>query len=265
MNTNELPAPEAEGDYDSTLQEAVHVAALSQFQKQCAAAYEKDPAFQGDSLLSQYKHRNGHWWAHGDKLIISDADVLRREVLREMHDSPPHAGHVGVKRTTKAIQRYYAWPSLIHDAEHWVQTCEGCQRNKASISKQAVLLQPLPVPKRKWGSVSMDHVTALPETTLALPEIALGNTAIAVVVDRLTKMTHLVPCKTSIDTQVLAKLLRHEIIRLRGLPYEFVSDHNARFTRNFMREVCRLLYIQQAMSTAYHSQTDGQTERANSA
>lgn len=108
----------------------------------------------------------------------------------------------------------------------------------------------------KWGSVSVDLITALPET-------ASGNTAIVVFVDRLTKMTHLAACKTSIGTQAFAKLLRHEVLRLHGLPYEFVSDRDGRFTSNFMREVCRLLNIQQAMSTAYHPQTDGQTERTN--
>ena len=102
----------------------------------------------------------------------------------------------------------------------------------------------------------MDLITALPET-------ASGNSAIVVFVDRLSKMTHLVPCKTSIGTQAFAKLLRREVIRLHGLPYEIVSDRDGRFTSQFMREVCRLLGVQQAMSTAYHPQTDGQTERAN--
>ena len=175
--------------------------------------------------------------------------------MREMNDSP-HAKHIGVKQTRKAIQRYHAWPSLTHDVENWVHTCEGCQRNKASTTKQAGLLQPLPVPKRQWGSVNMDLITALPET-------ALGNTAIVVFVNSLSTMTHLVACKTSIDTQAFAKLLRHEVIRLNGIPYEFVNERDARFTSNFMREVCWLPTIQQAMSTAYDPQTNDQTERAN--
>ena len=117
-------------------------------------------------------------------------------------------------------------------------------------------MQQLPIPKRKWGSVSMDLITALPET-------ASGNSAIVVFVDRLTKMIHLAACNTSIKTHAFAKLFRHEVLRLHGLPYEFVSDRDGRFTSNFMREVCRLLNIQQAMSTAYHPQSDGQTERTN--
>ena len=76
-------------------------------------------------------------------------------------------------------------------------------------------------------------------------------------------MTHLAACKTSIGTQAFAKLFRHEIFRLHGLPYEFASDRDGRFTSQFMREACRLLNIKQAMSTANHPQSDGQTERAN--
>ena len=76
-------------------------------------------------------------------------------------------------------------------------------------------------------------------------------------------MTHLAACKGSIDTQAFVKLLRHEVIRLHGLPYEFVSDRDARCTSNFLQEVCCLLIVKQAMSTAFHPQNDGQTERVN--
>ena len=76
-------------------------------------------------------------------------------------------------------------------------------------------------------------------------------------------MTHLAVCKTSVDTSAFGKLFRHEVIRLHRLPYEFVSDRDTRFTGNFSRAVCRLLNVKQAMSTAFHPQTDGQTERVN--
>ena len=74
---------------------------------------------------------------------------------------------------------------------------KGCQHNKSSNQAPAGLLQPLPIPTRKWGSVSMDRMTALPDT-------ASGNTVIVVFVDRLSKMTHLAACKTPIGTQPFA-------------------------------------------------------------
>ena len=80
----------------------------------------------------------------------------------------------------KAIEQFHCWPSLKDDVAQWVRTCAGCLCNKSTNRKQAGLLQPLPVPNRKWGSVSMDLITALPET-------ASGNTAIVVFVDRLIR------------------------------------------------------------------------------
>ena len=227
---------------------------LFDFQRRCAAAYHKDPACADGSYHKLYTERHGLWW-HGDKLVIPDADALRQYVLREMHDAPS-GGHFAIRKTKKSIERFYTWPALNTDVEDYVFTCPGCQRNKPSNQKPAGLLQPLPIPTRKWGSVSMDLITSLPET-------AAGNSAIVVFVCRLTKMVHLVACKTAIGAEAFAKLLRREVLRLHGNPYEIVSDRDGRFTSKYMREVCRLCNIKQAMSTAYHPQTDGQTERAN--
>ena len=207
----DLPASASQTDDDSSDKETAPVSDLSDFQKRCAAAYEKDPALQDESLSSRYTNRFGLWWAPGDKLAIPDADDLRLDLLREMHDSP-YAGHLGIRKTRKAIERLYTWPSMRDEVEHYVTTCAGCQRNTSSNQAPAGLLQPLPIPTRKWGSVSMDLIIALPET-------ASGNTAIVLFVDRLSKMTtHLAACKTSLDAQAFAKLLRHEVIRLHGLP-----------------------------------------------
>ena len=195
----DLPSFASQSDDDFSDKETAPVSALSHCQKRCAAAYEKDPAFQDESLSSRYTNRYGLWWAPGDNLAIPDADDLRLDLMREMHDSP-YAGHLGVRKTRKAIEQLYTWPSMRADVEHYVTTCAGCQRNKSSNQAPA-LLQLLPVPTRKWGSVSMDLITALPET-------ASSNTAIVVFVDRLSKMTHLAACKTSLDTQAFAKSLR---------------------------------------------------------
>ena len=84
-----------------------------------------------------------------------------------------------------------------------------------------------------------------------------------VFVDRSSKMTHLAACKTSIGIEAFAKSLRHEVIRLHGLPYEIVSNRDSCFTSNFMQEFCRLLNMKQAMSAAFHFQTDNQIEGVN--
>ncbi len=124
----------------------------------------------------------------------------------EMHDSP-YRGHVGIKKTKKAIELLYFWPTLVADVECYVKHCPSCQKMKSTNQTPAGLLQPLPIPSRRWGSVSMDLITALPETQS-------GNTAIVAFVDRLTKMTHLAACSTDIGAEDFAKLFRHEVFRL---------------------------------------------------
>ena len=124
-----------------------------------------------------------------------------------------------------------------------------CQAKKPSSQKAAGLLQPLQIASGKWESVSVDLITALPETPS-------GNTASIVFVDRLTKMTHLVPCKTAISSTEFADVFLCEVFAKHGCPKDIVSDRDPRFTSDFFRDVCRQLQIKQDMSTAFHLQTE---------
>ena len=136
---------------------------------------------------------------------------------------------------------------------------DACQRNKAATAKSPGLLQPLQIPADRWQSVSMDIITQLPETPR-------GNSAIAVFVDRLTKMTHLAATKTSFTSKEFADHFLKEVFAKHGCLKDIVSDRDARFTSEFFQEVCQQLRVKQNMSTAYydyHPQTDGQTERMN--
>ena len=223
---------------------------LTEFQKSCIAGYAKDPYFSDEQELCHLTKLKGMWWLNTENLVIPDAFDLRQCIMCEMHDSP-YRGPLGIKKTQRAIELLYSWATLAADVESYVRHRPSCQRMKSTNQKPAGLLQPLPIPSRRWGSVSMDLITALPETKS-------GNTAIVAFVERLSKMTHLAACSTNIDAEDFAKLFRHEVFRLHGLPYELISDRDPRFTSHFMTEVCRLLHIKQGMSTAYHPQTDGQ-------
>ena len=163
---------------DSGVQQSAPASAWSHFQKCCAAAYEKYPLFKDESDLPQYTCRHGLWWGTGGKLVIPDADALRQDIRHECHDVP-HAGHTGFRNTRQAIECNHTWPYSKDDVTHYVHLCAGCQRSNSTDQKPAGLLQPSPVPIRRWGSVSMDLVTAQPEA-------ALGNTAVVVFVDRLS-------------------------------------------------------------------------------
>lgn len=122
--------------------------------------------------------------------------------------------------------------------------------------KKAGLLQPLPIPSFKWESVSMDFITQLPTTKS-------GNDAVIVFVDRLTKMVHFAPTKTTCSAEDVACLFRDTVFKYHGLPSELISDRDVRFTSKFWTELSHLLGTKLKMSTAFHPQTDGQTERAN--
>lgn len=142
------------------------------------------------------------------------------------------------------------------DIKEYVSTCASCQRNKGNRHAKG-LLQPLSIPNRAWESMGMDLITQLPRTER-------GHDAIVVFIDRLTKMVHLVPTVTAVGAEEFARLFVRNVWRLHGVPKEIVSDRDPRFTSAFWREVCRLLGTKQSMSTAFHPQSNGQTERTNS-
>ena len=214
-------------------------------------------AYQGDAWLKDKHHRkvlrqhHDFWW-RGDALYIPEEGSLRHECIRNIHDHP-FSGHVGMKRTEELLRRLYWWPSCQADVNRYVQICESCQRNKPTNVKPAGLLQPLPIPGRPWASVGIDFITHLPVTKF-------GHTAIFVCVDRCSKMVHLVPTSDKVTAAETAKLFIDNVVKLHGVPEDFVSDRDARFTGKFWEAFCEQMGIDRKMSTAFHPETDGQTE-----
>ena len=181
-------------------------------------------------------------------------EPLRYEVLQLCHDSCL-AGHFGIEKTLNLVLRSYWWPSFRKDVKCYVSTCHVCCRSKTTTQVPAGLLKPLPIPKRPWASISLDFIVGLP--------LVKSYDSVCVIVCRLTKMAHFLPVSTSITSLDLAKLFIDEIFRLHGLPFDIVSDRGPQFVSNFWRELLKLLNITQKLSTAFHPQTDGQTEIVN--
>ena len=179
---------------------------------------------------------------------------LRLLVLKEEHDSPI-AGHRGEKTTIAAVSKRYYWPCMKEEIAHFVKTCVKCQMNRASYQKQAGLLQPLPIPPRPWHSVSMDFITSLPESQ--------GYDAIFVMVDRFSKLAHMVPTVGTATALETAKLFLNTWWRHHGLPRVIVSDRDPKFTSAFWRHFFRKVGTKLTFSTAFHPQTNGQTEWVN--
>src|SRR4051812_45603416 len=114
----------------------------------------------------------------------------------------------------------------------------------------------MPIPQHPWEQVSMDFIMQLPKTKA-------GFDAIVVFVDTFTKMVHLVPTKTMATAPDTARIFFDHVFKLHGLPKSIVSDQDAKFTSCFWQTVFQTMGTKLAMSTAFHPQTDGQTERAN--
>ena len=216
--------------------------------------YLNDPWFSDAQHLSPLVDKQGLYWKH-NAVVIPDHDDLRQKLLHDFHNTPC-AGHLGVARTTKLIEKYYWWPTLRADVLSHVRACGDCQRNKGATQRPFGEAQPLPVPGYQWQEISMDFIVHLPKTRS-------GFTAILVVVDRLTKMVHFLPTVDTATAEETAALFRDRVFCLHGMPQSIVSDRDVKFTSAFWRELHRLLGITLNMSTAYHPQTDGQTERMN--
>jgi hypothetical protein len=139
--------------------------------------------------------------------------------------------------------------------DQYVRNCHSCQWSKSSRHATFGVLHPLSAPEKPWKDISMDFVVGLPQCE--------GIDAAWVVVDRLSKIRHFIPCHTTIDAIGLAKLFLQELVRLHGLPKTIVSDRGPQFASTFSGQICNRLWIDRRISTAFHPQTDGQTERMN--
>ena len=177
-----------------------------------------------------------------------------RRILEHFHDNEM-AGHPGVKRTLAAVRRAYQWDGMVEYVRRYVKACAKCQRTKAPRRKPFGLLAPLPIPDRPFASVSMDYIVKLPESD--------GHDSILVMVDRLTKMAIFVPCREDISAVQLSTYFLDHVVAHHGVPREVVSDRGPHFRSKFWTAFQKALGVKVKLSTAYHPETDGQTERAN--
>ena len=204
-------------------------------------------------ILGNYKYENG-LVLYQNLIYVPDDPKIKLQIMKKYHDSHI-AGHFGQAKTLELITRNYFWPRIRSYVNKYVSSCDQCNRCKPVRHKPYGQLQPLPIPKSPWTSISMDFIVSLPKS---------GEfTAILVIVDRLTKMAHFIPTINEVDAPMTAKLFLENIYKLHGLPNDIISDRGSIFTSNFWKELMNLIMIKTNMSTAFHPQSDGQTERVN--
>ncbi|KAI3505892.1 hypothetical protein L1887_28214 [Cichorium endivia] len=188
-----------------------------------------------------------------NRIWIPKVDELRKLILNESHRSR-YSIHPGADKMYKDLTEYYWWPGMKKDVALYVGKCLTCSKVKAKHQKPSGLLQQPEIPEWKWEQVSMDFVTKLPRTSK-------GHDTIWVIVDRLTKSAHFLPIREDYKTERLAQIYIDRIVALHGVPLSIISDRDSRFTSRFWQILQKALGTQLNLSTAYHPQTDGQTER----
>lgn len=210
---------------------------------------------------SPARRLDGQEWSREQGLILFRGKVyvpkdmeLRRQIVEAHHDSMV-AGHPGRWKTLELVSRNYWWPGISRYVASYVQGCDRCNRTKTFPAKPSGYLTPNPVPKDVWEVICVDLITGLP--------VSQGYDSIMVVIDRFTKMLHAIPTTETVTSEGIARLFRDHVWKLHGLPQQVISDRGPQFVSGCMKALYQLLDIKGTPSTAFHPQTDGQTERAN--
>ena len=192
------------------------------------------------------------------RLYVPPYGSARSEILRRNHDDP-HAGQFGKNRTLELLQRKYYWPGMAKEVKRYVLTCTACTRIKPPRHKAYGELQSLQKPSGPFKNLTMDFITDLP------PSERLGRVydAILVVVDRYTKLARYVPARKTMNAEELAQSFLDAVLKDFGTPESIVSDRGPVFTASFWSALCYYCKIRRNLSSAFHPQTDGQTERQN--
>ncbi|KAK8694914.1 hypothetical protein V6N13_072458 [Hibiscus sabdariffa] len=188
-----------------------------------------------------------------DRMCVPNDDGLRKEMLDEAHQSS-FSIHPGSVKMYKDLKPLYWWPGMKADITDYVSRCLTCQKVKAEHRAPTGLLQPLKFPQWKWERITMDFVTGLPITPRK-------NDSVWVIVDRLTKSAHFIPIRVNMSSDILAELYIREVIRLHGVPVSIICDRDPKFTSRFWKSLQKSLGTRLNLSTAFHPQTDGQSER----
>jgi hypothetical protein len=191
----------------------------------------------------------------GKRICVLDLKPIKESILRVAHDSA-YSIHPGSIKMYKDLKTQYWWNGMKQDVAEYVALCDKCQRVKAEHQRLAGLLQPLKIPEWKWEEIGMDFIVGLPLTQA-------GYDSIWVIVDRLTKVAHFIPVKMTYSGAKLAELYMSRIVCLHGVPKKIVSDRGSQFTSKFWEKLQESMDTKLNFSSAYHPQTDWQTERTN--
>ena len=230
----------------------VALTANNEFLDKVEKRLDDDPWLQDRKNLEQLTW-TGRFWFNQSRLYVPDGMGLREALLAEAHDV--EGGHAGVAKTISTLYRRFWWPGLHRQVKNYVSSCHTCATTKPTNQRPGGLLKPPSIPTRRWQSVATDMVTDLPGMR--------GYDSVIVFICRLSKYAVLVPCKKTITSAQYADLFYKHVVCPYGVPDELISDRDPRFTAGFWQTFLEKLGTTLKLSTAYHPQTDGASERLN--
>lgn len=199
------------------------------------------------SLTKGLIHYKGRIW-------VGDSQYLKEKILLALHASAV-GGHSGFEATYMRVKKLFAWTKMKQEIKTFVSQCSVCQQAKTERVAYPGLLTPLPVPEGAWQVVSLDFIEGLPKSG--------SSNCILVVVDKFSKYAHFLQLAHPFTALQVATAYMNNIFKLHGFPEALISDRDRVFTSNAWQELFRLVGTDLRISTAYHPQMDGQTERVN--
>lgn len=225
-------AAAADADYQATLALSVDVLAARKFVRQGRLLYRD-----------------------GGQLVVPNSPTLRTWLLSSAHDTLL-GGHLSAVATNAWLAERVWWKDMAKAAADYVRGCEQCQRNKPDLRGRQGLPLSIDTPSAPWEVICMDFIGPLPRT-------ARGHDLVLVVVDKLTRWVYYLPTRQTASAQDIFALLDRFVLANHDTPRQIISDRDTRFTSRFWEDLWDSMRTQLKRSTAFHPQTDGQTERAN--
>jgi len=218
---------------------------------------------QAQELLQQLSlstHPVGHYSLHQgvikykNMIWLGASSDLQSQVYQALHASAV-GGHSGFPVTYARVSQLFYWPNMKTMIKDWVQACHICNQAKPDRQKYPGLLQPLPIPDQAWQMITMDFIEGLPRSN--------RYNCILAVVDRFSKYAHFIPLSHPFTALTVAHAFMDHIYKLHGMPFSIVTDRDRIFTSHLWQELFKLSGTKLKMSSAYHPQSNGQTEHVN--
>ena len=229
--------------------------------------YEEDPAFKpildNPENFTNFEIKEGLIFFRSEGIVrlaipnvMINGESVREKIIRQGHSI---LAHLGGHKTLTYLRDQVWWKTIVQDVTNYCKSCSTCATSKSPMEKPRGLLKTMPVPTHPWQYIGIDFIGPLPESSNRNGSYNM----ICVIIDLLTAMVHLVPTRQMYKATDMAEVIFDTVFKLHRLPKRIISDRDLLFTSHFWRKLHALLNVDLWLSSAFHPQTDGTTERAN--